>query len=173
MDILPLPAELVVEPATDISASAMNEGPGRQVRWQELTRGECFGLLARQQVGRVAVVDDRGPVVFPVNFVLDRHMVVFRTDEGTKLDAAARCSRVAFEIDGIDAAAHTGWSVVVRGEAVEVTDPARAGAPAQAAAVPVGAGRQEPLRAHPARKADGPSNLPARRPFGPGRETAA
>lgn len=100
----------------------MNEGPGRQVCWRELTKGECFGLLARQQVGRVAVVDDRGPVVFPVNFVLDRHMVVFRTDEGTKLDAAAGGSRVAFEIDGIDAAAHTGWSVVVRGEAVEVTD---------------------------------------------------
>lgn len=101
---------------------AMNEGPGRQVCWQELTKGECFGLLARQQVGRVAVVDHRGPVVFPVNFVLDRHMVVFRTDEGTKLDVAAGGSRVAFEIDGIDAAAHTGWSVVVRGEAVEVTD---------------------------------------------------
>jgi uncharacterized protein len=100
----------------------MNEGPGYQARWQELTKGECFGLLARHQVGRVAVVDDHGPVVFPVNFVLDRHMVVFRTDEGTKLDAAAGGSRVAFEIDGIDAAAHTGWSVVVRGEAVEVTD---------------------------------------------------
>jgi hypothetical protein len=36
----------------------MNEGPGRQVCWQELTKGECFGLLARQQVGRVAVVGD-------------------------------------------------------------------------------------------------------------------
>jgi uncharacterized protein len=122
MDVLPLPAGLAAGPATDISASAMNEGPGCQVRWQELTRGECFRLLARQQVGRVAVVDDRGPVVFPVNFVFDRHMVVFCTGEGTKLDAAARCSRVAFEIDGIDAAVHTGWSVVVRGEAVEVTD---------------------------------------------------
>jgi len=101
----------------------MNEGPGRQVCWQELTKGECFGLLARHQVGRVAVVDDCGPVVFPVNFVLDRCMVVFRTDEGTKLDAAAAGSQVAFEIDGFDAGAHTGWSVVVRGEAVEVTDP--------------------------------------------------
>jgi nitroimidazol reductase NimA-like FMN-containing flavoprotein (pyridoxamine 5'-phosphate oxidase superfamily) len=102
----------------------MNEGPGRQVRWQELTKSECFQLLARERLGRVAVVDDRGPIVFPVNFVLDRHMVVFRTDEGTKLDAACRGSRVAFEIGGTDAAAHTGWSVVVRGEAVEVTDPA-------------------------------------------------
>jgi len=51
-------------------------------------------------------------------------MVVFRTDEGSKLDAACRGSRVAFEIDGTDAAARTGWSVLVRGEAIEVTDPA-------------------------------------------------
>ena len=102
----------------------MDEERGRQVRWRELTKSECFELLAREHLGRVAIVDDRGPVVFPVNFVLDRHMVVFRTDAGTKLDAACRGGRVAFEIDGTDAAAHTGWSVVVRGEAVEVTDPA-------------------------------------------------
>ena len=102
----------------------MNERPGRRARWQELTKSECFELLAREHLGRVAVVDDRGPVVFPVNFVLDRHMVVFRTDEGTKLDAACRGSRVAFEVDGTDAAAHTGWSVLIRGEAIEVTDPA-------------------------------------------------
>ena len=57
------------------------------------------------------------------NFILDRHMVVFRTEEGTKLDAASRGSRVGFEVDGTDAATRTGWSVVVRGEAVEVTDP--------------------------------------------------
>jgi nitroimidazol reductase NimA-like FMN-containing flavoprotein (pyridoxamine 5'-phosphate oxidase superfamily) len=102
----------------------MDERPRRQVRWQELSKSECFQLLARERLGRVAVVDDRGPVVFPVNFVLNRHMVVFRTDAGTKLDAACRGSRVAFEVDGTDAVTHTGWSVVVRGEAVEVTDPA-------------------------------------------------
>ena len=101
----------------------MNERPGHQVRWQELSKSECFELLAHERLGRVAVADDRGPIVFPVNFVLDRHMVVLRTDEGTKLDAAIMGSRVAFEIDGTDAATHTGWSVVVRGEAVEVTDP--------------------------------------------------
>jgi nitroimidazol reductase NimA-like FMN-containing flavoprotein (pyridoxamine 5'-phosphate oxidase superfamily) len=102
----------------------MTERPGRQAGWQELTKSECFKLLSGQRLGRVAVVDDQGPIVFPVNFVLDRHMVVFRTDEGTKLDAAARGSRVAFEIDGTDEAARTGWSVLVRGEATEVTDPA-------------------------------------------------
>jgi len=111
-------------PAADMSVSVMSELPASRVRWQELSKSECFGLLAQERVGRVAFVDDLGPIVMPVNFVLDRHMVVFRTDGGTKLDAAVRNSRVAFEIDGTDQAARIGWSVVIRGEAVEVTDPA-------------------------------------------------
>lgn len=110
--------------APNTPAAAMNEMTGRRARWRELTKSECFELLARARLGRIAVVDDRGPIVFPVNFVFDRHMVVLRTDDGTKLDAAIRGGRVAFEIDGTDPATCTGWSVVVRGEAVEVTDPA-------------------------------------------------
>jgi len=102
----------------------MNEEPGRQARWQELTKSECFKLLSGERLGRVALVDDQGPIIFPVNFVLDRHMVVFRTDEGTKLGAAAMGGRVAFEVDRADEATHTGWSVLIRGEATEVTDPA-------------------------------------------------
>jgi uncharacterized protein len=94
----------------------------RPGRWQELTKAECFELLANEHLGRVAVVDDRGPVVFPVNFVLDRHTVVFRTEQGTKLHAARRGSRVCFEVDRADAAARTGWSVIIRGEITEVTD---------------------------------------------------
>ena len=91
---------------------------------EELTRSECFGLLAGENLGRVAVVDDHGPVVFPVSFALDRHTVVFRTEPGTKLHAAGRGSRVCFEADGTDAAGRSGWSVIVRGEITEVTDPA-------------------------------------------------
>jgi nitroimidazol reductase NimA-like FMN-containing flavoprotein (pyridoxamine 5'-phosphate oxidase superfamily) len=82
-------------------------------------------LLANEHLGRVAVTDDRGPVVFPVNFVLDRHTVVFRTEAGTKVHAARRAGRVCFEADGADtadAAARSGWSVIVRGEITEVTD---------------------------------------------------
>jgi hypothetical protein len=72
------------------------------VRWQELTKDECFGLLAERHLGRVALVDQRGPIVLPVNYLLDRYAVLFRTDDGTKLDAAVRGTRVAFEIDGVD-----------------------------------------------------------------------
>ena len=96
----------------------------RPGRIDELTRSECFGLLAGGIFGRVAVDDDHGPVIFPVSFVLDRHTVVFRTEPGTKLHAARRGSRVCFEADGTDAAGRTAWSVIVRGEITEVTDPA-------------------------------------------------
>jgi nitroimidazol reductase NimA-like FMN-containing flavoprotein (pyridoxamine 5'-phosphate oxidase superfamily) len=98
--------------------------PAAAGQLRELTKAECFELLAGEHLGRLAVTDDRGPVVFPVNYVLDRHTVVFRTEEGTKLHAASHGSRACFEVDGTDPAARTGWSVIVRGEITEVTDPA-------------------------------------------------
>ena len=103
------------------AAPSADPRPGRI---EELTRSECFGLLAAGNLGRVAVVDDRGPVVFPVSFVLDRHTVVFRTEPGTKLCAARQGSLVCFEADETDAAGRASWSVIVRGEVTEVTDPA-------------------------------------------------
>lgn len=110
-----------------MSLSGMAERARSEDSWRELSKSECFGLLARERLGRIALLDDGGPVIFPVNYVFDLHMVVYRTDEGTKLDAACRGARVAFEIDGIDAAAGTGWSVLVRGETTEVTDPEELG----------------------------------------------
>jgi nitroimidazol reductase NimA-like FMN-containing flavoprotein (pyridoxamine 5'-phosphate oxidase superfamily) len=93
------------------------------VRWRELTKTECFELLANEPVGRLALVDDRGPIVLPVNYILDNHTLLIRTGEGTKLDVTSHGEKVAFEVDRIDAASGTGWSVLVRGEAIEVTDP--------------------------------------------------
>jgi uncharacterized protein len=105
-----------------VSALSADEPRPEAAGLRELTKAECFEFLANEQLGRLAVVDDRGPVVFPVNYVLDRHTVVFRTEEGTKLHAALRGSRACFELDGTDAAGHTAWSVIVRGEVTEVTD---------------------------------------------------
>ncbi len=101
----------------------MNERPDEQVSWRELSKSECFSLLARQYLGRVSFIDKYGPTVLPVNFLLDCHTVVFRTAEGAKLDAALRHGRVAFEVDDVEGSSHTGWSVLIRGEATEVTGP--------------------------------------------------
>ena len=108
-----------------MSASPADEPrPEAAGQLRELTKAECFEFLAHGHLGRLAVVDDRGPVVFPVNYVLDRHTVLIRTEDGTKLHAAICGSRACFELDGIDVTAHTGWSVIVRGEVTEVTDQA-------------------------------------------------
>jgi nitroimidazol reductase NimA-like FMN-containing flavoprotein (pyridoxamine 5'-phosphate oxidase superfamily) len=77
-------------------------------------------LLADHNVGRLAVVLEGQPVIFPVNYAVYGEHVVFRTDAGTKL-FAAKDQRVAFEIDSADALYHEGWSVVVQGIAREET----------------------------------------------------
>jgi nitroimidazol reductase NimA-like FMN-containing flavoprotein (pyridoxamine 5'-phosphate oxidase superfamily) len=88
---------------------------------EELEREECFVLLERPTLGRLAVVgDDRRPYVFPVNFVVHNETIVFRTDVGTKLHLALG-QWVAFECDGVDSVYHTGWSVLVSGIAEVVT----------------------------------------------------
>jgi hypothetical protein len=80
----------------------------------------CLELLRAESVGRLAVAIHDHPDIFPVNFVVDRGTVVFRTAEGTKLAAAVLGRGVAFEIDGLDDAERQAWSVVIKGRAVEV-----------------------------------------------------
>ena len=81
---------------------------------------EAWTLLGTAPVGRLATVIDRQPDIFPVNFVVDGHSVVFRTAEGSKLLQVIVNSGVAFEVDSWQEG--TGWSVVVKGEAAEVTN---------------------------------------------------
>jgi hypothetical protein len=88
-----------------------------------LAERECFELVATQVVGRVAVVVAGRARVFPVNYVLDRGQIVFRTDEGTKLDAARAGATVTFQVDQSDPIYHTGWSVMAVGPLEAVTDP--------------------------------------------------
>lgn len=87
---------------------------------EELGEDECLALLARQKVGRIAVVVDGRPVVFPVNYVVDGRIIVFRNDPGTKLTNAS-LDRVCFEVDEIDTDRREGWSVVVQGVGREFT----------------------------------------------------
>jgi nitroimidazol reductase NimA-like FMN-containing flavoprotein (pyridoxamine 5'-phosphate oxidase superfamily) len=84
-----------------------------------LSTNQCWELLRESPVGRLAVVVDGSPDIFPVNPVVDHGTIVFRTTAGTKL-AAAKGRDVAFEVDGYDAGTAQAWSVVVKGRAYEV-----------------------------------------------------
>lgn len=88
-----------------------------------MTPAECEALLRASQVGRVAVCSPDGPHVVPVNYVLVDGTVVFRTSPYSVVGTYGRDTTVALEIDHVDEASESGWSVVARGRAVAVTDP--------------------------------------------------
>lgn len=81
----------------------------------ELNEEECWNLLARGQLGRLAVAVAGEPDIFPVNYVIDGPRVLFRTAPGSKLAELSANPRVAFEVDEHDATSAA--SVVVKGTA--------------------------------------------------------
>ena len=92
--------------------------------WLEhLSVTECWKLLSESTVGRVAVLVDSAPEIYPVNYAIDDHKVLFRTDPGSKLRGLAKSPSVCFEIDAMNVVECTGWSVLVKGWATVLTDP--------------------------------------------------
>ncbi|MDH4075911.1 MAG: pyridoxamine 5'-phosphate oxidase family protein [Acidimicrobiia bacterium] len=86
-----------------------------------VTEAEAWQLVRGRELGRLAVCIAGVPEIFPVNYRLDIDgAVVVRTAPGLKLAGALLGGEVAFEVDQIDEAAHTGWSVVIHGRATEV-----------------------------------------------------
>ena len=91
--------------------------------FQHLPPEECRELLAAKSVGRVGFNGPEGVQVLPVNYVVHRRSIFFRTAADSALANAMRHSRVAFEIDDIDEFLQSGWSVVAVGDAELVDDP--------------------------------------------------
>ena len=95
--------------------------PEHHSELQVIPAEECYRLLTTRQIGRIGVNAEHYPLIVPVNYALDRDVVVLRMGAGTTL-AAADHANVTFEVDDIDQRTRTGWSVLVRGLAEEVTD---------------------------------------------------
>lgn len=91
--------------------------PGRLT---EMPAGECRDLMGSTSVGRVGFVDEDGPVVLPVNYVLEGNDVLFRTSPANSIGRHLDGARVAFEVDEFDDYTQSGWSVLVRGTAAFV-----------------------------------------------------
>lgn len=89
---------------------------------------ECEALLNVMDVGRIAVVEDGFPLVFPISYRITTYqggwVIAIRTRPGNVIDHPGR--PVCFEIDGVDPGRDGGWSVLVRGMLSSVApDPAR------------------------------------------------
>lgn len=86
-----------------------------------LTEPECADLLRTRDLGRIALVVDGKPEIFPVNYAFDEGVVVFRTSSGLKQERGPYTA-AAFEVDEVDAATGDAWSVVVHGTVHDISE---------------------------------------------------
>ena len=98
--------------------------PAASTWLEHLSPSECWRLLSLHPVGRIGVLVDSAPEIYPVNHVVDDESIVFRTDPGSKLRGLTRSPSICFEADGLNLENRTGWSVLVKGRATEVDDAA-------------------------------------------------
>jgi nitroimidazol reductase NimA-like FMN-containing flavoprotein (pyridoxamine 5'-phosphate oxidase superfamily) len=94
---------------------------GGRARFEVLSEQQCRDLLDRHDVGRVAFVSDRFPVVVPVNYALAGETIVVRTGPGL-LSEGVPGQPVAFEVDGFERWNRSGWSVLVQGLGGNITE---------------------------------------------------
>lgn len=90
--------------------------------FEHLDETECWRLLTETPVGRIGVLVDSAPEIYPVNHIVDGATILFRTDPGTKLAGLSRSPAVCFQADGFALDERTGWSVLVKGRASQVRD---------------------------------------------------
>lgn len=103
------------------TADPAHPRPGPPRTLEDLSRDACLSLLATGVVGRLGIIDGTGPLVVPVNYLLDGLTVVFRTAPGTKHNARWLMP-ACFEVDHLDRTHRLGWSVLARGLLQEITE---------------------------------------------------
>lgn len=91
---------------------------------RELSPQECVDLMGISGIGRLAICTPMGPQIYPLNYTVDGNAVVFRTTPYSTLGTLGWGVNVAFEVDHLDIASQEGWSVVVKGRADIIDDPA-------------------------------------------------
>src|SRR6266508_849569 len=113
--------------ASDLLGAMPEQAPGHgraalRPRLEPMDQLECWHLLERGGVGRIAFTSGDELVVLPVNCAVHDGRLVIRTAPSTALARHAD-GHVTFEIDRIDDGMHEGWSVMVAGRAEVVTEP--------------------------------------------------
>jgi len=91
---------------------------------ESVSREEALEVLADQPVAHLGIVVDDIPYVTPMSFVLNRDRILFRTMAGKKLDGIRANPTVCIETADYNPETGDWVSVIVRGTARLVDDPA-------------------------------------------------
>ena len=78
-------------------------------------------MLGSTDVGRLGDTSADGPRIVPMNYSVAGDRLIFRTAPETEAGRCAKGQPVAFEVDQVDEFLRVGWSILVTGEASEIT----------------------------------------------------
>ena len=92
------------------------------ITMEALDERTCWERMSGASLGRIVFTRDGLPIALPVNCGVVSNTIVFRTGDGSMLHRLGDGEAVAFEVDHADQVAESGWSVLVRGRAFEITD---------------------------------------------------
>ena len=95
----------------------MTGRPARPSAPAMLTAYDCWGLLETEEVARIAWVAPDGVAIVPVNYLVTDGALWFRTQPCSALGRQCPGARVVVEVDQVNRAGRSGWSVVVTGTA--------------------------------------------------------
>jgi uncharacterized protein len=94
---------------------------GGDARLQSLSAYDCWQLVSElagpDAIARIVWSGPNGLAIVPMNYAVADGILWFQTASGSRLAEEARDQQVLVEVDQIDPASHTGWSVVVTGVA--------------------------------------------------------
>src|SRR4051794_22660399 len=109
-----------------VAAMVVDRPPEWTTTFEPLSADECWemiGVAALTSVGRVGFGAPEGQQILPVNFAVARRSIVVRTSESSMLHRLGTGVDVAFEVDHLQPAHRTGWSVLVHGRMWPVQQP--------------------------------------------------
>lgn len=105
-----------------MNSALHDSGASERSQFSDLSPEECYALLGPSGVGRLAFDTPDGPMIYPVNYLIDGKSVVFRTSPYSRLGEHP-FGIVAFEVDDLDPGLRRGWSVLIRGGSAPIDDP--------------------------------------------------
>jgi hypothetical protein len=81
----------------------------------------CFELVADESVGRLAWSTPGRVHVFPMTYAVEHGSVLLCTSSGSVMQAVTAGTRLGFQVDNLEPALRTGWTVLIEGPGEAVT----------------------------------------------------
>lgn len=97
-------------------------GPIAGSTCERLDASECWRLVRSRAVGRVGIVSGNELQITPVNYRADGEAVYFRATAFGPVSRHAHHQATVIEVDDIDSAGFSGWSVQLSGPTHHVVD---------------------------------------------------